>query len=84
MNDAFIFRLKAVHIHHFARQQIRIARLLDLYLAQHLAHNHFDMLIVDLYALQTVYRLHLTRQIVLYALDALDLQNIVRVYRALR
>ena len=37
------------------------------------------MLIIDFYTLQTVYTLHLAEHVVLYCLDALNSQDIVRV-----
>ena len=37
------------------------------------------MLIVDFYTLQTVYTLYLAEHVVLYCLDALDSQDVVRV-----
>ncbi len=32
----------------------RITRVIDLYLLQHLANNHFDVLVIDAHTLQTV------------------------------
>ncbi len=46
---------------------------------QHLAHNNFDMLIVDFHTLQTVYTLYLVQHVILYSSHALNLQNIVGV-----
>ena len=37
------------------------------------------MLIADVYPLQTVYFLHFREQILLYRVDALDAQDIVRI-----
>ena len=41
------------------RQKRRAAGSRDLDLLQHLANNHFDVLVVDLHALQAVDVLHL-------------------------
>jgi hypothetical protein len=48
-------------------------------LLQHLPHDDFDMLIVDLNALQSVNSLDFSDHIVLHGTHALDLQNIVRI-----
>ena len=37
----------------------RVARIVDLHAAQHLPHDHLDVLVVDLHALQPVDVLHL-------------------------
>ena len=72
-------RLEAEYVHQFARQHLGIARLLDLHLAQHLADDDLDVLVGNVNALQAVNDLHFLEQIVLHALDAFDLQDVVRV-----
>ena len=51
----------------------------DLDLAQHLANDHLDVLVVDLHALQAVDVLDLADQVVRQRLDALQAQDVVRV-----
>jgi hypothetical protein len=66
-------------IHLFAAQQRRIAGVQHLDLAQHLPHDDFDVLVVDLHALQPVHVLDLADQVVRQRLDALQPQDVVRV-----
>jgi hypothetical protein len=47
-----------------------IAGIDDLHPAQHLAHDHFDVLVVDLHALQTVHVLHFVNDVARQRLDA--------------
>ena len=53
-----------------AGQQVRVARLLDLDLAHHLADDDLDVLFVDVDALLTVHGENALRQIVLHGLNA--------------
>ncbi len=62
-----------------ALEETRIARLGDLDLAQHLADDDLDVLVVDLHALQAIDVLNLPDQIVGQALDALQAQDVVRI-----
>ena len=39
---------------------------------QHLMHNHLDVLIVDIYTLETVYSLYFADHVILYCTDSLD------------
>jgi hypothetical protein len=50
--------------------------------AQHLAHDHLDVLVVDLHALQAVDVLHLVDDVARQRLDAQQAQDVVRVGRA--
>jgi hypothetical protein len=54
----------------------------DLDAAQHLAHDHLDVLVVDLHALQTVDVLDLVDDVARQRLDALQAQDVVRIGRA--
>ena len=65
-----------------AVEQARVADVLDDHLAQHLADDALDVLVVDGHALQAVDLLHLAEQELLHRLLALDAQNVVRVDRA--
>src|SRR6266513_875416 len=70
-------------VHVLPLQELRVPGLDDLHLLQHLAHDHADVLVVDLHALQPVHLLDLVEQILLHRPRALDPQNIVRVHRSL-
>src|SRR6185437_12682628 len=62
-----------------AAQESGLARRLHLGLAQHLADDHLDVLVVDLHALQAVDVLDLAHEVVSQRLDALQAQDVVRV-----
>src|SRR5690554_118531 len=62
-----------------ARNEAGIARIGDVHPAQHLTNNHFDVLVVDLYALQTIHVLHFIDDIAGQTLDTLQTQDVVRV-----
>ena len=47
--------------------------VLDTDFLQHLAHDHLDMLIVDLNTLQTVYTLYFAKHVILNGTHTLDL-----------
>ena len=65
----------------FARDEVRVARIRDLHAAQHLTDNHFDVLVVDLHALQTVDVLHFVDDVARKLLNAEQTQNVVRIGR---
>ena len=72
------------HVHHGARQEIRVSAFLDADLFQHLAHNHLDVLVADLNALETVHSLYLPEHVVLHVPNALDPQDIVGIHASFR
>jgi hypothetical protein len=55
----------------------------DLHLAQHLADDGLEVLVVDVLALRAVHLLHLGHQVHLAGFASLDLQHAVRVERTL-
>src|SRR5690606_7613299 len=61
-----------------AGQEAAVARVGDLDLAQHLADDHLDVLVVDLHALQAVDVLDLLDQVRGQRLDAQQAQDVVR------
>ena len=61
-----------------ARQEVRLARIRDVDLLQHLPDDHLDVLVVDRHALQSIDLLDLVHEIGGEFLDALDRQNVVR------
>ena len=72
----FFFQSRLVDL--FALQQRRVARIGDLQFLEHLTRDDFDMLIVNLHALQTVNVLNFFHQIVRQLFNAHNAQNIVR------
>ena len=68
---------------HCARQQIRVACVLNLDLAHHLANDNFNVLIVQIYALLTVYLLNFLQQVILNGTRIQDAQDVMRVERTL-
>ena len=65
----------------FARDEARIAVVDDLHTAQHLTNDHFNVLVVDLHALQTVHVLHFVHDVARQRLDTLQTQDVVRIGR---
>src|SRR5690606_1478771 len=65
-----------------ALDELRIAHLDNLGLAQHLADNHLDVIVVDAHALQTVNVLYFVDDVLGQRLDAFQAQDIVRARRA--
>src|SRR6201988_2896679 len=62
----------------FAGDHVGLALVGDLHLLQHLTHDHFDVLVVDEHALQSVDLLDFVDQVGSEFLDALDRQDVVR------
>ena len=62
----------------FAFQQGGITAVLDFPLLQHLTHDHFDMLIVDLNALQTINILHFVDHVVSQRFDPHNREDVMR------
>src|SRR5688572_13019561 len=67
-----------------ALEELRIPRGSDAHLLQHLLHDHANVLVVDLHALQAVHLLHFVEQILLNRARSLDPQDVVRVHRTFR
>src|SRR3546814_9323890 len=63
----------------FARQQRGVAAIGDLDLLQHLADDHFDVLVVDLHALQPVDFLDLVHEILRSEEHTSELQSLMRI-----
>ena len=76
------FFLEGVEIYKFAGQKIGIARVFHAYAFQHLPNDDFDVFIVDIHALRTVYGLYLFKDIVPHARNAFNAQNILRINAA--
>ena len=76
---AFSFELETIH--HFLRQEFGIANVFNTDPAQHLARDHFQMLIVDVHALQPVNFLNFVYQVLLQFALAQYGENIMRIAR---
>jgi hypothetical protein len=64
-------------------QEVGVADLADLHPPEHLPDDDLDVLVVDLDALQPVDLLDLVHEVASERLLALDLQDVVRVRRAI-
>src|ERR1017187_8500865 len=80
--DRFVFGLEFQLVHLFAPGERGVAGLGDANLAEHLAHDDLDVLVVDGHALEAIHFLHFADQMFLQFLRATDFENLVRVHRA--
>ena len=69
-------------VQHLAGQELAVARIFDLHLAEHLVKDDLNVLVVDLHALGAVDVLHLVKQVLEQRLLALDAEDVVRDGRA--
>src|SRR5450759_3420808 len=65
-----------------ALEELRVSALQHAHLLQHLPHDHANVLVVDLHALQAVNLLHFVEQVLLNRARSLDAKDIVRIHRA--
>jgi len=72
----FAFELQLVNL--LAPQKRRVARFGDAHFAQHLAHDDFDVLVVDLHTLQPIYLLNFIDEVLLQILRSADFENFMR------
>ena len=79
--DPLVLFVEAEFIHLLFQQEFGIADFLDLDPAHHLAHDHFDVLVVDVDALQPVDLLDLIDEVALQFLFTQHAQNVVRIAR---
>src|ERR1700686_3842040 len=64
-----------------ALEELRVSALEHAHLLKHLPHDHANVLVVDLHALQAVNLLHFVEQILLNRARSLDAENVVRIHR---
>ena len=81
-DDALVFLAEAELVDLLFEQERGIAHVFDLHPAHHLANDHFDVLVVDVHALQPVDFLDFVHQVSLQFLLPEHGQNVVRVERA--
>ncbi|MNU68899.1 hypothetical protein D3C71_582750 [compost metagenome] len=65
-----------------ANDVVGVAGIDDLNTAQHLTHDHFDVLVIDLHALQTVHVLHFVNDVTCQRFDTQQAQDVLRIGRA--
>jgi hypothetical protein len=70
-------QLGALHL--LGLDELGVARLDDGHPAQHLANDHFDVLVVDLHTLQAVDVLNFVGNVASQRLDALQAQDVMRI-----
>ncbi len=73
---------EAEAVHLLVDDELGVARILDLDPAHHLPDDHLDVLVVDVHALEPVDLLDPVEQVLLQLALAQDLQDLVRVLRA--
>src|SRR5688572_12199478 len=66
-----------------ALEELGVPRLEHAHFLQHLAHDHPDVLVVDLHALEAVDLLDFVQQVLLNGARTTNLQNVVRIHRTL-
>lgn len=74
-----VFGLELGLVDLFAHEEARSARLGDGHLAEHLAHDDFDVLVVDAHALEAVHFLDFVHQVGGEVLLALGAQDVVQL-----
>ena len=74
--DTIILVHKVALVHNLLFQEDGIAGIEDVDLTHHLAHDNFEVLVVDLHALHTVYVLYLVDDVFLHCRRAHDIEDI--------
>ena len=82
VDHALVLVLEAESIDLLLEQEVGVADFLDLHPAQHLPDDDFDVLVVDVHALQAIDLLNFVDEVLLQLLLAEHAQNVVRVERA--
>ena len=80
--DALVLVLELELVDLLAPEELGVARFGDADLAEHLADDDLDVLVVDRHALQAIDFLHLVDEVLLELLRAADVEDFVRVDRA--
>ena len=70
-------------VDHFFGQEFGVADILDLHPAHHLTNDDFQVLVVDVHALQTVDFLNFVHQVLLQFVFAEHVQDVVRIARSI-
>src|SRR2546423_11528544 len=80
---AVVLAAEDLLVHVLALEELRVPRLEYAHFLQHLAHDHTDVLVVDLHALQAIHLLHFVEEIFLHRARSANLENVVRIHRTL-
>ena len=80
--SGFVAVAEAELVDHFAGEELGVAGVLDLHLAEHLRDDDLDVLVADLLVLRAIDVLHFGQQVALQGIFALDAQDVVRNQRA--
>ena len=81
-DDAAVLVLEIELVDLVAPEERGVARIGDLHLAQHLADDDLDVLVVNRHALEAINFLHFVDEVLLQILRSADLENFVRDDRA--
>ena len=82
--DTIVFFHKLKFIHNLLFKETRISRLVNFHLTHHLTNDYFEMLIIDLHTLQTVYILNFVHNIFLHCRRTFNCQNVCRSNSTIR
>ena len=80
--DALVLVLELDLVDLFAPEERGVAGFGDAHLAEHLADDDFDVLVVNRHALQAINFLHFVDEVFLQFLRSADVENFVRIDRA--
>jgi hypothetical protein len=80
--DAVVLFQQLRTLHLLADDVVGVASIGDLHTTQHLANEHFDVLVVDLHTLQTVHVLHFADDVAAQRFDTQQAQDVLRIGRA--
>ena len=76
--DTVVFVDKVALVYNLLGQEVGIACIEDSNLAHHLTHDYFEVLVVDLHTLHTVYILYFVHDVFLYGCRAHDIRDVGR------
>jgi len=74
----FVFFGKLDLVDMRTHQKVRIAGILNAHFAEHLAHNHFDVFVIEAYALEPIDFLDFIDQVFLQAAFSRNAQDVLR------
>src|SRR5690625_930596 len=83
-NQTVVNAVQFKPVYPVAFQEHGIARIGDLHLLHHCAHNNFTVLVIDFHTLQTVYFLNFIHQVALYSKWAENVQDLLCRYGTVR
>ena len=78
LDNALVLCVELEPVNLVAPQKISVSGIGDFYLAEHLAHDDFNVFVIDFDALQPINFLHLIEQVFLKLLRPADVEHFVR------